>query len=89
VTAEQNRWQRVRYEAQAYLRNDFARHVVRQVQNNNKPDRREYILVAITAAFCLASVAAANWYFGNRVQEKNLMQWGVVESQIRALRTSI
>ena len=88
MTAEQNRWPRLRDEAQAYLPNDFARQVVRRA-HNNKPNRREYTLIAITAAFCPASVAAANWYFGNRVQEKNLTQWSVVESQIRALRTSI
>jgi hypothetical protein len=89
MTAEQNRWERLRDQAQAHLPNDFAWQVVRQAQDSNKPNRREYILIAITAAFCLASVAAANWYFGDRVQEKNLTQWGVAESQIRALRTSI
>jgi hypothetical protein len=89
MTAEQNRWERLRVQAQGYLPNDFAWQVVRQAQNSNKSNRREYALIAITAAFCLASVAAANWYFGNRVQEKNLMQWGVAESQIWALRTSI
>ncbi len=88
MTAEQNRWQRLRHNAQAYLPNDFASQVVRRA-HSNKPNRREYTLIAITAAFCLVSVTAANWYFGNRVQEKNLTQWGVVESQIRALRTSI
>jgi hypothetical protein len=89
MTAEQNRWERLRDQGQAYLPNDFACRVVRQAQNSNKSNRREYILIAITAAFCLASVASANWYFGNRVQEKNLTQWSVAESQIRALRTSI
>jgi hypothetical protein len=89
MMAEQNRWERLRDQAQAYLPNDFAGQIVRQAQNSNKPNRSEYILIAITAAFCLASVAAANWHFGNRVQEKNLTQWGVAESQIRALRTSI
>ena len=89
MTGEQTRWERLRDQAQAYLPNDFASQVVRQAQDSNKPNRREYVLIAITAAFCLASVGAANWYFGNRIQEKNLTQWGVAESQIRALRTSI
>lgn len=89
MTAEQHRWDQLRVRAQAYLPNDFARQVVHRAQSHNKHDRREYLLIAITAAFCLVTVGVANWYLGNQIQNRNLTLWSVAEAQIRALRTSI
>lgn len=89
MTAEQQRWSRLRDQAQAFLPSDFARQVVRRTHNQGKHARREYALIAITAVVCLLSVTAANWYLGNRIQNRNLTRWSVAEAQIRALRTSI
>jgi hypothetical protein len=89
MTAEQRRWNRLRDEAQAFLPSDFARQLVRRAQKQNKAALREYTLIAISAGVCLLSVAAANWYLGNRTQNQNLALWRVAEAQIRALRTSI
>jgi hypothetical protein len=89
MTAEQQRWKRLRDEAQAFLPSDFARQLVRRAQKQNKSAPREYALIAITAGVCLLSVATANWYLGNRRQDQNLTLWAVAEAQIRALRTSI
>lgn len=89
MTSEERRWAQMRELAQAHLPPDFATQVVRRARNHKKPGRREYVLIGVTAAFCLASVAVANWYLGNIIQQKNLAQWGVVEAQIGALRTSI
>jgi len=89
MTAEQRYWDRLRSRAQACLPEGFARRTILLAQNRNKSNRREYVLMTITAALCLASVAAANWYFGDLIQERNLTQWGVAESQVSALRTSL
>jgi hypothetical protein len=89
MTPEQHRWNRLRDQAQAHLPTDFARQVVHRAQGHNRPGRREYLLIAVTAGFCLVSVAAANWYVGNQIQERNVTLWSVAEAQIRALRTSI
>jgi hypothetical protein len=89
MTSEQDRWNRLRDQAESHLPNDFARRVVRSVQNRNRAARREYVLIAATAGFCLLSVAIANWYVGNRIQERNLTLWSIAEAQIKALRTSI
>jgi formate/nitrite transporter FocA (FNT family) len=89
MTAEQQRWNRLRDEAQAFLPKDFARQLVRRAEKQHKAAPREYTLIAITAGVCLLSVVAANWYLGNRTQNQNLALWKVAEAQIRALRTSI
>ena len=89
MNTERQRWDRLRDQAQEFLQTDFAHQVVRRVQNQNYRTRREYVLIAITAGFCLVSVAVANWYLGNQVQNRNLTLWSVAEAQIRALRTSI
>jgi formate/nitrite transporter FocA (FNT family) len=89
MTAEQHRWDQLRATAQAYLPTDFARQVVHRAQSHNERNRREYLLIAITAGFCLVSVTVANWYVGNQIQDRNLTLWSVAEAQIRALRTSI
>jgi formate/nitrite transporter FocA (FNT family) len=89
MTAEQHRWDRLRDQAQAFLPADFARQVVQRAQNHEKRTRREYVLIAITAGFCLVSVAVVNWYLGNQIQHRNLTLWSVAEAQIRALKTSI
>jgi hypothetical protein len=89
MSAEQHRWDQLRAQAQGYLPADFARQVVRRAQHHNRPNRREYVLIAITAGFCLVLVAVANWYLGNQIQDRNLRLWRVAEAQIRALRTSI
>lgn len=88
-TAEQQQWDRLRGRAQAYLPKDFARQVVHRAQSHKTTSRREYLLIAITAGFCLVSVAAGNWYLGNRIQDRNLALWKITAAQIRALRTSI
>ena len=88
-TAEQQRWDRLRDRAQANLPKDFARQVIHRAQSHNKTSRREYLLIAITAGVCLVSVAAGNWYLGNRIQDRNLALWKITAAQIRALRTSI
>jgi hypothetical protein len=89
MTSEQQQWNRLRDQAQAFLPADFARQVVGRTQKKNKFTRREYMLITITAGFCLISVAVANWYLGNQIQNRNLTQWSVAEAQLRALRTSI
>jgi formate/nitrite transporter FocA (FNT family) len=89
MTAEQHRWDRLRNRAQVYLPTDFARQVVHRAQSHNTRKRREYLLIAITASFCLVTVAVTNWYVGNQIQDRNLTLWTVAEAQIRALRTSI
>jgi hypothetical protein len=89
MTAEQHRWNRLRDQAQGYLPPDFARQIVRRAHDQNKRTRREYVLIAITAGFCLLSVAVGNWYLGNQIQDRNLRLWGVTEAQIRALQTAI
>jgi len=89
MTTEQQLWSRLRDQAKALLRDDFARQVVRRVEGRNTSPGREYRLIAITAGFCLISVAVANWYLGNQIQDRNLTMWSVTEAQLRALRTSI
>jgi hypothetical protein len=89
MTAEQHRWSRLRNDAQAFLPADFARQVVRRAQNRPQTARREYALIAITAGVCIFSAVAANWYWGNQIQNKNLALWNVAVAQINALRTSI
>lgn len=79
----------MRERAQSYLPDDFARQVVDRARRRASLNRREYVLIAITAALCLVSVAVANWYVGNAIQERNLARWGMVQAQIKALRTSI
>jgi len=79
----------MRDQAQAYLRQDFAQRAVQRYRSRSQLNRREYILIAVTTAFCFISVAAANWYLGDRIQRSNLARWSVVESQINALRASI
>jgi len=85
--AEQNCWPDLRRQAEGCLSHDFAQRVIRRARSSNKDRRREYTLIAATAAFCLVSSAAANWYFGNRIQQRNLVRWTVVESQIKALQS--
>lgn len=89
MTSEQRRWTQIRMYAQAYLPSDFAVQVVSRVRNRRKADRREYIVVAVTAALCLFAVAVANWYVGNRIQQNNLARWDIAEAQIKALKTSL
>jgi len=89
MTTEENRWAGLRDQAESYLPKDFARQVVHKAQGHKIPDRREYVLIGFTAAICLISVAVANWYLGNNIQQRNLAQWSVVESQIKALQRSI
>jgi len=89
MTAEQHPWDRLRDQAQAFLSADFARRVVRRVQNHDQLRRREYMLVAITAGLCLVLVALVNWYIGNQIQDRNLALWKVAEAQIKALKTSL
>ena len=89
MTVEQQRWNRLRDQAQAFLPADFARQVVGRVQKQTKSARREYMLIAITAGFCLISVAVANWYLGNQIQDRNLTLWSVAAAQLKALKTSI
>jgi hypothetical protein len=89
MKTEQHRWAQIRDQAQTYLAGDFARQVVHRAQNQKKLERREYMLIGITAALCLLTVAIANWYIGNIIQQKNLARWGLAQAQIGALRTSI
>jgi len=89
MTAEQRRWQTLRDQAQACLGQDFAQRAVQRYRSRSQLNRREYILIAVTTAFCFISVAAGNWYLGDRIQRSNLARWSVVESQINALRASI
>ncbi len=89
MTLEQRRWRILRARARACLDPDFTRRAVQRYRANSHLRRREYILIAATALSCLAAVAAANWYLGNRIQRSNLARWRVVESQINALRASI
>jgi hypothetical protein len=89
MTSEQHRWTQMREEAQGYLPADFSKQVVRRAQSDKETARREYVLIAATAAFCLMSVAVTNWYVGNMVQKRNLTEWGVAASQVGALRRSI
>jgi hypothetical protein len=89
MTAEQHQWDRLRDQAQAFLPADFARQVVGRIQKQKKSARREYMLIAITAGFCLMSVAVANWYLGDQIQNRNLTLWSVAEDQLKAMRTSI
>jgi len=89
MSAEQQRWEQLRAQAQGYLPADFARQVVRRAQHHHRPNRHEYVVIAITVGFCLVTVAVANWYLGNHIQDRNLTLWSVAAAQIRALRTSI
>ena len=89
MSAEQQRWEQLRAQAQGYLPADFARQVVRRAQHRHRSNRREYVLITITVGFCLVAVAVANWYLGYQIQDRNLTLWSVAEAQIRALRTSI
>jgi hypothetical protein len=89
MTVEQHSWSQLRNDAQAFLPTDFARQVVRRAQNQPKTARREYVLIVITAGVCIFFAVAANWYWGNRIQNKNLALWDVAVAQINALRTSI
>jgi len=87
MNADQSRWDQLRAQAQGYLPADFARQVVRRAQHHKRPNRREYVVIAITAGLCLVAVVVANWYVGNHLQDRNLRLWRVAEAQIRALRT--
>jgi hypothetical protein len=87
MTAERDCWLDLRRRAETCLSHDFAQRVIQQARSSNKNRRREYALIASTIAFCLVSSAVANWYFGNRIQQRNLARWAVVESQIKALQT--
>ena len=89
MTSEQHRWALIRERAQARLHPDFASRVVRCAQNQKKLGRREYILIGMTAAFCIVTVGIGNWYLGDRIQQSNLERWNVVEAQIQALQKSI
>lgn len=89
MNAEQQNWIRLRDQAQGFLPADFARKVVHRAQKRNHTVRREHVLIAATAAACLLSVAVANWYWGNLVQDRNLTQWRTVGAQVRALRKAI
>jgi hypothetical protein len=89
MTSEQRRWAQLRERAETYLPADFAKRVVSRAQNDKRSGWREYVLIGVTAAFCLASVAVANWYIGNIIQQKNLALWSVTEAQIGALRRTI
>jgi formate/nitrite transporter FocA (FNT family) len=89
MSAEQQQWDQLRAQAQGYLPADFARQVVRRAQHHKRRNRREYVVIAITAGFCLVTVAVANWYLGNQIQDRNLTLWSVAAAQISALRTSL